>query len=406
MNNLKKIKNICYVLESFPNPSETFISDEAASMMDLGVTPFVLALGEGDSSVVHPIAKKLLDKGLLTVVKEVTKTQSLISIIKLLFKKPIQAISCIINLLSSEDRWIYFQAAPSALNLLEKKIDYIHAHFAASNFCWAEVLSKWTEIPFGVTTHGYDLFFDPIPLSKAVKVFAKANLIVTISEFNQKFMAQKYGIPIEKIKIIHCGVDLKLFNRLDNSDKLKDKKLKLINIGRLVSEKAQDILIEALAETRNRGVQFELTIIGAGQLHEQLIKLCESLKMDGCIRFMGVQSQNSVIEMLQDSDVFVLSSRSEGLPVVCMEAMAIGAFMIATRIKGIPELVQDKVNGLLVEPDDVKGLSDAICWVDQNRDRIKNMCALAREKVELEFDRKKSTELLIKNAGIAINYNR
>jgi colanic acid/amylovoran biosynthesis glycosyltransferase len=118
---------------------------------------------------------------------------------------------------------------------------------------------------------------------------------------------------------------------------------------------------------------------------------------------MGAQPQDIVIKMLQNSDVFVLSSLNEGLPIVCMEAMAMSVFMIATKINGVPELIEDKVTGLLVEPNNISDLVGAIFWVDRNRDKAKNMCALTRKKIELEFNRKKCTEALIKNAEKIVN---
>jgi glycosyltransferase involved in cell wall biosynthesis len=390
-----KDKAICYVLNSFPNPSETFISGEAASMLDFGVTPYILALKPGDTTVVHPAARKLIDAGLVTEKREISKIESLSSLVKLLLIQPKYSFVCLCKALFAEDRWLYFQAAPYAIELINKKTKFIHAHFADWNFRWASVLSAWTGIPFGVTTHRYDLLDDPIPTTIATDLFNSANLVVTISEFNRQLMVKKYGLSTEKIKIVRCGVDLTQFVRDVNFTKFKNKKMKLVNIGRLVPAKGQDILIKALSKAKCLGVDFDLTIVGAGPLLEALSDLTRSLNLDDCIHFIGAQPQEVVIELLKESDSFVLSSRTEGLPVVCMEAMAMGTLLIASRINGIPELVEDKVNGLLVEPGDIDALSEAICWVDQNRKHLKEMCDSAREKVEREFDRIKCTQSLL-----------
>ena len=140
-----------------------------------------------------------------------------------------------------------------------------------------------------------------------------------------------------------------------------------------------------------------MTIVGAGPEYAKLLELCSALGLEDEVSFVGAQPQDAIIKSLQCADVFILSSRSEGLPVVCMEAMAMQVFMIATRINGIPELVIHEQNGLLVEPEDVDGLTQAICWVDQNRSPAKKMCETARIKVVKEFNRKKCTEILLKN---------
>ena len=390
-----KNKAICYVLNSFPNPSETFISGEAASMLDFGVTPYILALNPGDTTVVHPTARKLIDADLVTVKREISKIESLSSLIKLLFIQPRFSFKCFCKALFAEDRWLYFQAAPYALELLNKKTKFIHAHFADWNFRWAGVLAAWTGIPVGVTTHRYDLLDDPIPADIATDLFNSADLVVTISEFNRQLMVEKYGLSAEKIKVVRCGVDLTQFVRDVKFAKFKNKKMKLVNIGRLVPVKGQDILIKALSKAKYLGVEFDLTIVGAGPLLETLSDLSRSLNLDDCIHFIGAQRQEVVIKLLKESDSFVLSSRSEGLPVVCMEAMAMGTLLIASRINGIPELVENKVNGLLVEPEDIEALADAIYWVDQNREHLEEMCDSALKTIETDFNRRKCTESLI-----------
>jgi len=161
-------KVICYVLNSFPNPSETFISGEAASMLDFGITPYILVLNQGDVSVVHPSAKKLIDAGLVTTKHEVSKFEALRSLFKIILLRPGTVFKCFCKALFSVDRWLYFQTLPYAVELINKKTNFIHAHFAAWNFRWASVLSEWTGIPYGVTTHGFDLREEPIPIARII----------------------------------------------------------------------------------------------------------------------------------------------------------------------------------------------------------------------------------------------
>ena len=143
-------------------------------MIDAGVTPYIFTLRAGDSSVMHPSSKKLIDAGLITHQKEVKRLQSLVAVFQLFLKRPKNTFFCLIKALKSKNRWLYFQAVPFALTLLDKDIDYIHAHFADVNFLFARALSKWTGIPFGVTTHRYDLLEDPIPLAIAANNFSEA----------------------------------------------------------------------------------------------------------------------------------------------------------------------------------------------------------------------------------------
>jgi len=387
------INKICYILNNFPLPSETFISDEAASFIDIGVTPFILVINKGNFSLIQPSARKLLDKNLVTFILPCTKLQSLYSVFLLFFHRPKRVYGCLLKSLRSQDRWLYFQAACYATLLLKNKVDFLHAHFADMNLNWAKVLSDWTGIPFGVTTHRYDLLNDPISRDKVTRLFKQSHLIVTISEWNKQFMMQKYEIDSDKIRVIHCGVDVEKFKPLEVMK--VQSKLRLLNVGRLVPEKGQDILLHALAKARAEGVEFEVVIIGSGELEDNLKSLSIKLQLDDYVKFMGAQSQDYIVNSLKSTDIFVLSSRSEGLPVVCMEAMSSGVLMIATKINGIPELVQRGVNGLLVESGDVSGLAGAIIWANHNSEAVNKIRIAARETVINEFNRKKCTLRLL-----------
>ena len=387
--------SICYILNSFPRPSETFISDELSSMLDLGIKPYVLIFNEGEMKILHPSARKIIDSDLVRKIKPTSKQKALIAVLCLFMLFPRNTLFILSKALRANDRWLYFQAVPYALSLIKKNVQFIHSHFADHNFKWAKTLSEWSGIPFGVTTHGYDLRNDPIPVNEASQLFADADLVVTISAYNKALMIDKYGIHSDKIRIIHCGIYTDRFNPDQSLEKFNDSKLNIINIGRLVPQKGQDILLRALAEAKERGVQFELKIIGAGPLLDDLTELADSLEISSQVYFLNAQNQDVVIEMLKKADMLVLSSRSEGLPVVCMEAMAMEVLLIASRITGIPELVSDRENGLLVEPEDVQGLADTICWADQNRDALQEMTKSARKKVEKDFNRIECTKSLI-----------
>ncbi|SDB58219.1 Glycosyltransferase involved in cell wall bisynthesis [Desulfonatronum thiosulfatophilum] len=389
------LKAICYVLNYFPEPSLTFISDEAASLMHLDITPYVLTFNHGlERSVLQPSARKIIDQGLFRKIVIPSKARTLRAIPQLALRNPRKTFFCCMRILKSKDRWHYMSSAPYALFLQDHGVQYIHTHFADENLKWTKALSEWTGLPFGVTTHGYDLREDPMPAGEVSKLLFQANLVVAISGYNQDLMVKKYGIAKDAIKTIHCGIDTQAFRRSDKTERFVGNHLRIVNIGRLVPEKAQDVLFQALAAVKKRGVQFDLQIVGAGPLLDQLKELARSLDIIDHIDFLGAQPQDVVIKVLREADVFVLSSRNEGLPVVCMEAMAMEVFLIATNISGIPELVQHGQNGLLVEPENVQELADAILWVDKNRKLLEGMCFAARKKVEEEFDRKKCTRSL------------
>lgn len=391
------LTGICYVLNYFPQPSETFIADEALSVRDCGARSFVLYLSDGDASVIHPSAGELIDSGVTRKTVFTNRVNALRSWGWILTRRPRSALIGMVRAIFAADRWRYFQALGDAEWCLKNDINYLHAHFADTNFIYAGVISTWTGIPYGVTTHRYDLFEDPVPLDRVSECLDRANLVVTISNYNRKFMAEKYGLLSDRVKVIHCGVDTERFHftGCKKTAKTEDLPLSILNVGRLVAVKGQDILLKALALVRNRGIKFELSVIGGGPLLDELTQLAQRLGIVDCVRFLGVQPQNKVIAELEMADLFVLPSLSEGLPVACMETMAIGTPIIATRISGIPELIDDGVSGLLVDPGDAEQLANAICWVHANRSRLPGVVLAGRKKIEAEFDRKVCSSQLV-----------
>jgi glycosyltransferase involved in cell wall biosynthesis len=131
-------------------------------------------------------------------------------------------------------------------------------------------------------------------------------------------------------------------------------------IGRLAPQKGQAILVQAAAKLAAEGRDFELTLVGDGPLRAALEGMSKTLHLNGQINITGWMSGAQVRHQLEQSRAMVLPSFAEGLPVVIMESLALGRPVISTHVAGIPELVQDGVNGWLVAPGDVDALADAM----------------------------------------------
>lgn len=387
-------KSVAYVLNYFPLPSETFIADEMLSLYEKGFEPFVICLNEGNLSKIHPSAKILIGKMKIFRLADDSKLRKISALIKLFFRYPTNIGMLIWKIRNNPQRWMYIQALRAAEWCLKNKIDYLHAHFAGDNFIYASIISELTRIPFGVTTHRYDIFNDPIEKSISKRLFNSANVIITISEFNRKYMVDKYDLPFSRIKIVHCGIDLERFKFYGKKTRDLHKPLKLLNVGRLVSEKAQDVLLKSIDILKKQGVVVALEIIGDGPERENLARIVSEIDIADSVVFHGIQTEEFVRERLVAADIFVLSSRSEGLPVVCMEALAVGTPVIATRIFGIPELIDDKVSGLLVPPEDPEALADAIYSVSVDPTLLQTAPSKGRSKIESSFERGACTSQL------------
>jgi colanic acid/amylovoran biosynthesis glycosyltransferase len=389
------IRVVAYVLRSYPEPSETFISEEAASLLDHGITPCILHILEGTSAVRHPTNQALLEHAPVRRVGKSTRREVLSALARWLVARPIGTLLTLGRALRHPNRWCYFQALSPAWWCRRQRVEFLHAHFADTNFQYAAAMSDWSGIPFGVTTHGYDLRETPLGLDVTADLLKRASVIVTVSRFNLRLMAERYRLAASDVQVIHCGIDVQRFAYRPDRPRLGDQPFRLLNVGRLVPEKAQDVLLRALALVRDRGVRFQLDMVGGGPLEESLRALARELKLEQNVVFHGTQPESLVRQLHGDAQAFILSSRSEGLPVACIEALAMGTPTIATRITGIPELIEDGVSGILVPPDDAAALSDAICRLLSTPDAAKVMQERGRATVLAKFDRGQCTKRLV-----------
>ena len=177
----------------------------------------------------------------------------------------------------------------------------------------------------------------------------------------------------DRFHIVHCGVDP------DRHTVSSHRGRTLLFVGRLAAVKGLPVLLDAL-----RGLEdgWHLTVIGDGPDRDALEAQAADLPVD----FVGYKSQAVVAEALSRTDVFVLPSFAEGVPVVLTEAMASGVPVVTTQIAGIPELVEDGVSGHLVPPGDADTLREAIADLLQDADKRRAMGAEGRARVIEEFN--------------------
>jgi glycosyltransferase involved in cell wall biosynthesis len=173
-------------------------------------------------------------------------------------------------------------------------------------------------------------------------------------------------------------------------------------VARLVPGKGIDVLLGALARINGGGVAVEADVVGDGPDRERLAGRIRELGLDGRVRLHGPAPQERVRELLADATVFCLPSFSEGVPVVLMEAMASGVPVVATRITGVPELVEEERSGVLVPPGRADLLADALERVLRAEPAEREeMGAAGRARVEAEFNTARSAERMLELLGYA-----
>jgi glycosyltransferase involved in cell wall biosynthesis len=232
--------------------------------------------------------------------------------------------------------------------------------------------------------HGPTEFFDVREHRLAQKA-ESARVVVCISEHAR---SQVMGlVPTShwhKLRVVHCSVDSGRFAPVDRRGRGARE---VLTVGRAVPVKGQTLLIEAMAELKRRGVDARLTLVGDGPQMPELRELVERLAVADRVDLTGAVGQDEIGALYARADVFAMPSFAEGLPVVLMEAMATGLPVVASRITGVPELVDDGVSGLLVAPGRVDGLVAALeRLLGASAEEREAMGRAGRERVVAEFD--------------------
>jgi glycosyltransferase involved in cell wall biosynthesis len=291
----------------------------------------------------------------------------------------------------------YFVEAVLLWNELRRRgIRHVHAHFANVGADVALLAANlggpgWS---WSFTMHGSTEFFDVREHRLPQKV-ERARFVACVSAHGRSQLMAHVGTEHwDKLRVVRCGVEL---SRFDPSEAGRDgRPPEILTVGRTVPVKGQSLLIDSVAELERRGLTARLTIVGDGPELPELRRRAERLGVADRVEFTGAVSQHDVPGYYERADVFALPSFAEGLPVVLIEALAMGIPVVASRITGIPELVEEGVSGLLVVPGQGDALTDALHdLLERSPEERREMGHAGRRRVAAEFDVDRSSRVLL-----------
>jgi glycosyltransferase involved in cell wall biosynthesis len=271
-------------------------------------------------------------------------------------------------------------------------VQHVHAHFASHPAAAGFIIHRLVGIPYSFTAHGSDLHRDRHMLREKV---AEAAFVAAISEYNRELIISECrGNYREKVQVVHCGVDTEVFRARSHETPYEkgENPFMILCVGTLHEVKGQAYLIEACYQLQEKGFDFECHFVGDGPDKQSLAAQVEQTRLADKVHFHGRLTRDEIASLLLDADVLAVPSvptrdgRREGIPVVLMEAMGTGVPVIASNLSGIPELVNDRLTGLLVPPGDAISLASALERYLQDSELRRRLGNAGREKVEREFD--------------------
>ena len=387
------VSRIAYLVKRFPRLSETFVLDEIVELKRAGVALRLYALMDPGEKLVHPAAAALRPE--VTYLHD--SSHRIRSALRLLAGALRQALGHPMGgLRVLRALLLVHRSLPSLRHALEgmwlahdlrqRGITHLHAHFVHSPGAVAFFAQLAGGPPFSMTAHAKDLY-TTLPRNLRIRADA-ADFLVTCTAANADYL---HGIvnsaARQRIHVLHHGVDLQRFVPGGAAGRRR-----ILSVGRLVPKKGFTDLIAALDLLNREGHAVEAEIFGGGPLHDDLVKQAQAAGLGGRVRFHGARTQDAIIGAYRRAGLFVLApvitdtGDRDGIPNVLVEAMASGLPVVSTRVSGIPELITDGVDGILVDPHDPTALALGMARILTDQALAARLGRAARGKVERLFD--------------------
>ncbi|HHK40845.1 MAG TPA: colanic acid biosynthesis glycosyltransferase WcaL [Planctomycetaceae bacterium] len=283
-------------------------------------------------------------------------------------------------------RLFYFvEAVVVARRMKQMGSSHLHVHFGSEVATVALLVKQVAPVTLSLSIHGSDEFYDA-PGYHLTRKIEEADFIFCISHYTASQLMRLSGCEHwGKITVSPLGVDVRMFSPATAAR--DHKALNVLCVGRLDGAKGIHLLLRAVARLQGDMGQLRLTLVGDGEERASLLAFADSLGVGDRVEFAGAVNQDNILPYYQRADVFCLPSFAEGVPVVLMEAMAMEIPCVASRITGIPELIEDGKDGVLFTAADVDSLTAALRRLLEAPELRKAIGKAARQKVVAHYNR-------------------
>jgi glycosyltransferase involved in cell wall biosynthesis len=273
-------------------------------------------------------------------------------------------------------------------------VTHVHGHYChgATTVTW--FASMMTKVPFSFTAHAKDIYLPSLnPAGLLRRKMDAARFVITCTDANRDYL-ENLGSRTP-VHCIYHGLNAEFCNIMKEQPAARatNGHFRVLGVGRLIPKKGFDILVQACAILHQKRVPFEAVIVAEGGEHEKEIRrLITTNGLENNVLLPGPMSQSQLFSEYQKASAFCLPCRvlengdRDGIPNVLMEAMAVGVPVVSTPISGIPELIHDGVNGLLVPSEDARALAAAFLRLTGDNRLAADLSRNAQETIESRFN--------------------
>lgn len=389
---------IAYLVSQYPAINHTFILREIRRLREKGFDVAVISIRPADRprDKLSPIEQQeqavtsyikttalwrvALDHFATALGRPAGYLRGLIEALKLSGGSPKRLFACL---------YYFVEAVVAGRRIRAGGDSHFHTHFSSGV---GLIITRIFPLTMSATFHGPDEFNDPAGFHLARKV-AASSFICTISRYGASRVMKSCDSALwDKVEVARLGVNPADF--APRPQRGTRGPVQIICVARLAPIKAQRILIDAVARLGESGREVRLHLVGDGADRPMLEARRRAAGLEERVVFHGWLNQDKVAALYRESDIAALSSFDEGIPVALMEPMAMEIPCVATYVAGVPELIQDGVNGLLVPASDVAALEKALARLVDDAALRGRLGKAGREKILQDFDLLKNVDLL------------
>lgn len=371
---------IAYILNTYPQPSHSFIRREMQALERQGLTIVRLAMRRSDADLIDPRDQEeaartsyILDRGVALLPGLLWAMLRVPRALRMALRLGRRSSQGVLRHL------IYLaEAADVTRRARAQGIQHLHAHFGTNAAAVAMLAHALGGPRFSFTTHGPEEFDAPNALSLGEKL-DNAAFAVGVSRFGRSQLSRWAEFDTwQRLHVVHCGIEPSAF---DAPKPVPSQGVWLVSIGRFVEQKGQMSLVDAMA-LLDDVPDLHLSLVGDGEMRDDLENAIMRKGLQDRVTLTGWLAQDDVRAHLDAAHALVMPSFAEGLPMVVMEAMAAARPVIATYIAGTPELVSEGETGWLVPAGDAQALAKAIRdMASTPHDRLSEMGQAGRRRV-------------------------
>ena len=387
---------VAYIANEFPSPLEPYVSDEITELRRRGAQVICcsgkrvslngLSLTERafweETRFFQPLSDGELMRGVRRLASDRSKLWHVLR--PLLWERgasPTRRLRALGHTV---------MGAALAEQLAPLKVEHIHAHHGYFASWMALTAARLLGIGFSFTLHGSDLLqrADLLPAKLRACLFC-----VTVSDFNREYILRNYpSTPAGKIIVQRLGVDrvLPWPTSTPAVDVNQRRRFCLLSVGRLHRVKDYHFLLQACAVLQDQGLDFVCWIVGEGPERPALERQIAAAGLRGRVYLIGHVPRADLSGYYRYADLVVTTSKSEGIPVVLMEAMAHEKLVLAPAITGIPELVEHQRTGFLYQPGSLPDFVTAVTWIQANKDSLAGIQRAAAASIAASYNRQRN----------------